>query len=262
MTPDYYAGIGPGYYDLFSTGLAGDVPFYVAQARAAGSPVLEIACGTGRIAIPIAEAGCEIVGLELSPEMLAQFRAKLSALAPEVRERITLVQGDMRTFELARRFPLIIIPYRAFLHNKTVGDQQATLRRIHAHLQPGGRLVFNVFDPNLSLIVAHSGPLGQALTRTGEFTRPDGHQVVVWEARQYEQTEQIVQVQWIYDELGDDGLVVSRAYANLSLRWVYRYEMEHLLALCGFEVEALYGDFEQGPFVAGQEQVWVARRLD
>ena len=87
MTPDYYAGVGPSYYDLFSTGLAGDVAFYVAQARAAGSPVLEIACGTGRITIPVAEAGCEVVGLDLSPAMLAQFRAKLLTLAPEVREQ-------------------------------------------------------------------------------------------------------------------------------------------------------------------------------
>ena len=168
----------------------------------------------------------------------------------------------MRTFELEQCFPLVIIPYRAFLHNMTVDDQQATLRRIHAHLRPGGHLVFNVFDPNLSIIVAHSGPLGQALKQTGEFTRPDGHQVVVWEALQYDQAEQIVQVRWIYDELAGDGLVVSRAYSDLRLRWVYRYEMAHLLALCGFEVEALYGDFAGGPFVAGGEQVWVARRAD
>ncbi len=260
MAIDYYTGVGPGFYDLFSTGLPGDVAFYVAQAQAAGSPVLELACGTGRVTIAIAEAGAQVVGLDLSPQMLARFEAKLPALPVEVRERITLVQGDMRSFDLGQRFPLVIIPYRAFLHNLTVDDQLAALQAIGRHLSPGGRLVLNVFDPNLRIIVERSSQIGQALTHAGEFTRPDnGHQVVVWESLHYDLAAQMVHVRWLYDELGDDGFVLSRAYTDLRLRWIYRHEMEHLLARCGFTVEALYGDFEGGPFVAGGEQVWVAR---
>jgi len=262
MASPYYSGVGARYYDQFSTGLPGDVAFYVAQAQAAGSPVLELACGTGRIAIPVAQAGVQIVGLDLSPDMLAQFAAKLPALSPEVQGRIRLECGDMRTLDLDQRFALVTIPYRAFLHSLTVAYQQATLRGVHRHLQPGGRLVLNVFDPNIEIIAAHSGYLGQALKRSAEFTRPeDRRRVVVWEALRYDMTAQIVHVQWIYDELDNDDVVASRAYTDLHLRWVYRYEMEHLLTLCGFAVEALYSDFDGGPFVAGREQVWVARKV-
>ena len=125
MAIDYYTGVGPGFYGLFSTGLPGDVAFYVAQAQAAGSPVLELACGTGRVTIAIAEAGLRVVGLDLSPQMLARFEAKLPALPVEVRERITLVQGDMRSFDLGQRFPLVIIPSPSFLQDLTVDDRLA-----------------------------------------------------------------------------------------------------------------------------------------
>lgn len=262
MATDYYAGVGPGFYDLFSTGLPGDVGFYVAQAQAAGSPVLELACGTGRVTISIAAAGVQVLGLDLSPQMLARFKSKLPGLPVEVRGKITLMQGDMRSFDLRQRFALVIIPYRAFLHNLTVAEQLAALQAIGRHLPSGGRLALNVFDPDLRIIIERSGEIGQALTPAGEFTRPDnGHQVVVWESRQYDIAAQMVRVRWLYDELGDDGLVLSRAYTDLHLRWVYRYEMEHLLARSGFAVEALYGGFEGEPFVAGGEQVWLARKL-
>src|SRR5262245_48031980 len=111
-----YEQVQARYYDYTSTGLEGDLQFYVEEAQKAGSPALELGCGTGRILIPVAEAGVEIVGLDLSDDMLAIARRKVDALPEEVRGRIEIVRGDMRTFSLGRRFRLVIIPYRAFLH--------------------------------------------------------------------------------------------------------------------------------------------------
>src|SRR5713226_6914921 len=108
------------YYDGASTGLPGDVEFYVEEARKAGSPVLEIGCGTGRILLPIAEAGISIVGLDLAPPMLDIARQKVARLPAETQARIGLLEGDMRDFALKRRFNLVLIPYRAFLHLLTV----------------------------------------------------------------------------------------------------------------------------------------------
>lgn len=256
-----YDRIDAAFYDYYLTGLEGDVQFYVEEAQKAGSPVLELGCGTGRILIPVAEAGINIVGLDRSPAMLSIARQKISKLNIETQRRIELVEGDMRDFSLGRCFKLIMIPYRTFLHLLSPEDQRQALLCIREHLTDDGRLVFNVFDPRLDIIAAHLSPLGAAVKKNREFIHPDtGHRVVVWDTRQYDPERQIIEQYFIFEELDDNGRVISKAYAPLTLRYVYRYEMQHLLELCGFKVEALYGDFRRGPFRYSGEQIWITRR--
>ncbi len=119
-----------GFYDCLSTGLDGDEAFYVEEAQKAGGNVLEIGCGTGRIMIPIAESGVNIVGLDSAPAMLEVARDKIAGLSDETRRRIQIVEDDMRTFQLDQRFDLAIMPYRAFLHMMTVDDQRRALTGI------------------------------------------------------------------------------------------------------------------------------------
>jgi ubiquinone/menaquinone biosynthesis C-methylase UbiE len=261
LPDDIYRQQTAELYDTISTGLDGDVRFYVEEAQRAGSPVLELGCGTGRILLPIAEAGIEVVGLDAAPSMLAIARQKVAALPEETKSRIQLVEGDMRRFDCGRRFSLILIPFRAFLHLLTAEDQKQALASIHAHLIDGGRLVFNLFDPRLEIITAHSGPFGSALKKLQEFVHPQtGNRVILWDTRRYDCERQVLTEDRLLEEVDVSGNIVSRRYATLTLRFVYRYEMQHLLELCGFEIEALYGDFSRGPFRYGEEQVWVARR--
>jgi ubiquinone/menaquinone biosynthesis C-methylase UbiE len=256
-----YDRIDAEFYDYYSTGLEGDVDFYVLEAQKAGSPVLEIGCGTGRITIPIAQEGIAITGLDLAPSMLAVARRKLSSLAPEIQERVELVWGDMRDFVLDRQFKLIMIPYRAFLYMYTPEDQKQALTCIHNHLADGGHLIFNIFDPRLDIIANHFGSLGSALKMVDEFVQPTtGRRVVVWDTRQYDPEKQMIAQYFIFEELDDQGTLVNKHYVPLNLRYIFRYEMQHLLALCNFEVEALYGDFGRGPFHYGGEQIWITRK--
>ncbi len=249
------------FYDHYATGVPGDVEFYAAEARRAGSPVIELACGTGRVLIAVAEAGVEIVGLDRAPSMLTLARDKVAKLPAETRRRIELVQGDMREFALGRKFKLAMIPYRAFLHLLTPDDQRRALCCIRDHLVDGGKLVLNNFDPRLETIVAHRGSLGSALKLDSEFVHPEtGHRVLVWDTRQYEPEEQMIRQYFVFEELNGKGQVVAKTYTPLVLRYLYRYQMQYLLELCGFEVEALYGSFDRGPFRYGGEQIWIARR--
>src|SRR5579859_2562881 len=124
-TDSIYRRRSAAYYDGSSPGLSGDVEFYVEEARRADGDVLEVGCGTGRVLLPIAVAGMTIAGLDPSEEMLSIARGKIAGEAEAVRLRIELVQGDVRTFSLDRRFHLAVIPYRAFLHLLTVEDQIA-----------------------------------------------------------------------------------------------------------------------------------------
>lgn len=247
------------FYDHFSGKQESDIQFYVEEAKKAGSPVLELGCGTGRVTIPVAESGIDIIGLDLSEEMLSVARQKVSRLDIETQRHIQLVEGDMRNFSLDQKFDLIMIPFRAFLHLLTQEDQKQALICIREHLTDHGRLALNIFDPSLKIISEHMGTLGAGIQKQTEFVHPDtGNTVIVWSTRKYDATEQILEASFILEELDDHGKVVSKTYIPLSLRYAYRYEMQYLLEVCGYRIEALYGDFQRGPFQHSGEQIWIA----
>ncbi len=252
-------------YDIVYADYDEDIPFYVEEAQQVQGPCLELGCGTGRVLLPVADAGATVTGVDVSQPMLARARRKVAALPPSVRERITLVRGDMRTIDLPTRFALVYVPFRAFLHLLQVEDQIAALHNIHRQLLPDGRLALNFFDPSLEYIVAHGGPIGGALHTTGEtFFHPrTNHLLVEYATIQYNQYLQRIDQYFIYEEIERHGRVVGRLYRSLQMRYIFRWEFEHLLARCGFEVIALYGSFDRQPHLrAGQELIWIAQKRD
>lgn len=130
-----------------------DIGFYVEEALHAKGPVLEVACGSGRVLIPTARAGVTTVGLDASAQMLARCRASLETETEDVRARVTLVHRDMRDFDLGRTFPLITLPFRAFQHLLTVEDQIACLASVHRHVAHEGRFIVDLFNPSLEMLV-------------------------------------------------------------------------------------------------------------
>ena len=249
------------FYDHFSGKLQSDTPFYLEEAKKAGSPVLELGYGTGRVTIPVAESGIDIVGIDLSEDMLSVAREKIAKLSGEVQNRIHIMEGDMRDFSLDQKFNLIMIPFRAFLHIVTPDDQRQALACIREHLADDGRLAFNIFDPSMKIITEHTGSLGGSVKKMTEFIHPDtGRKILVWDTRKYDTTEQTNETYFILEELDEHGKSLSKIYIRLFLRYSYRYEMQYLLELCGYRVEALYGDFQRGPFRHGGEQIWIARK--
>jgi len=129
-----------------------DIRFFVDAAIDAGSPILEVGCGTGRVLIPTARAGVEVVGLDFSSHMLAVCSERLRQQSTDVQSRVQLVQADMRSFDLARRFNLITLPFRPFQHLLTVPDQRACLETLRAHLADDGRLILDLFNPSLEAL--------------------------------------------------------------------------------------------------------------
>ncbi len=223
-----------------------DIAFYVELAEASDGPVLEVGCGTGRVLIPTARAGVEIVGLDLSTHMLNVCRLRLEQEPKEVQARVQLVEADMRDFDLGRNFSLASIPFRPFQHLMTIEDQLACLNVIHHHLVDGGVLVFDIFNPSLHSLVRDD--LGQEIGDEPEFIAPDGRRVI----RRHKVVErnlfnQINLVELIYDITHPDGQEQRLVHA-FPMRYLYRYEAEHLLARAGFKVESVYADFEKNPY--------------
>lgn len=245
-------------YDAYFTGVNGDVDFYLQEALRMEGAVLEVGCGTGRISLLLASAGVKITALDSSAEMLDVMRRQLAEVDDAVRSRIAVVQDDIRTVRLSERYRQAIIPYRTFMHLLTPQDQVQALRNIHRHLLPKGRLIFNIFDPS-AIMLEHIGNTGSLQFDT-EFTHPVTHnRVLAWHSRQIDIIAQIIYQQFVFEEYGNGDELISRNTSPLTLRYSHRYEMHYLLELCGFEVDALYGDFAGAPF-NGSEQVWIAHR--
>jgi SAM-dependent methyltransferase len=227
-------------YDEWAGHMVEDIGFYVELAREADGPVVELAVGNGRVAIPVAlETGKRVLGIDSSPAMLAVARER----AEKASAKLELREQDMRDFSLEEPAALVYCPFRALLHLSNWADRRQVFERVAAALRPGGRFAWNafVFDPEIA------GHLAGRLR-----PRPD---TSIWEYTDYAPTEARIDIRgWV----GQPGVDEKR----LSLWWINRSEWEGLIDVAGLEVEALYGDFERGPFTEeSREFVWVARKL-
>ena len=242
-------------YDSVYSYVRDDIPFYVDLAEGSGGPVLELGCGTGRVAIPIAKAGVEIVGLDSSQAMLDVAESKADHL-----EKMELVKADMRDFDLGRHFSLVVVPFRGFLSLLTVEDQRNTLLNLKRHLAPGGRLAFNVFVPDHDMLVQE----GDLAYHFRDVTDPEtGETLVIRHQSSYDNYNQIIDARVIVERLDGRGAVAEKLYRDFQLRYSYRWELHHLLETCGFEVVDLFGDFDGSPFdETSTEMVWVVTSLD
>jgi SAM-dependent methyltransferase len=241
---ELYDKLSSEFYDYHAK--RGDIGFFVDYALESGGPVLELGCGTGRVLIPTARAGIEITGLELSAEMLKICRAKLDSEPEEVRSRTSLVQADMRRFDLKRKFSLVTITYGPFNNLVTVREQLDCLACIHRHLESGGRLVFDVFFAGPDVLAIHEET--PIVTGRPPFLMPDGRRVT-WGLRFHDvdYQHQIIHEELLYNILYPDGRRQTLVYPS-SLRFFFRYEVEHLVARAGFTVESVYADFNRAPY--------------
>jgi SAM-dependent methyltransferase len=237
-----------------------DVAFFTQLAVEAQPPVLEVACGTGRVLIPCARAGVRVIGLDLSRAMLDVCRSRLRDEPPEVRDRVELHEGDMRTFDLGRPFDLITMPFRGFQHLLTVDDQRNALANIRRHLATAGRFVLDLFNPSLPLL-GDERWLVQPIVEP-PFTMPDGRLVV----RSYriagrDYFNQVQDVEMTYEITWPDQRQERRTERFL-LRYLFRFEAEHLLVREGFDVREVYGDYDRSPYGAKYpgELIFIATR--
>jgi len=248
-------------YDTLVADWPGELDFYralAAEAKSQGHAVLEIACGTGRVAVRLAHDGADVVGLDLSPPMLAVARKKSAGMS-----NIRWVHGDMRSFELGRAFGLVVIPGHSFQNIVEAADQVAALGAIRRHLVPGGRLVVHLDQPEIDWLGDLTGDQAGVFETSDPFVHPKtGRPFRTLQAWSYQPATQTAISQKVWEELGPDGEVVDRLdRGEVRLHVVFRFEMEHLLARTGFTVEAVYGDFHRNELRDdSSDMIWVARR--
>jgi SAM-dependent methyltransferase len=227
-----------------------DVPFWLALAKREGSPIVEWGAGTGRLAVPLAGAGLYVTGVEVSERMVERGREKSEA--------VEWVCGDMQSARLGRRYGLAVCAFNSFLCLLSVDDALAFLRNTREHLEPGGLLGIEVsaFSPE-ELVDPPGGP-----ELRHDFTRklPDGR-VDRFSVSRYDAASQLLRMRLFYELYGATGELEDRRAHDLTIRVVGRGELDLMLRLAGFEVEAVYGGFEGEPFTAGSDHLIVLARL-
>jgi len=272
------------HYDALNSFLVADIPFYVDEARRAaglrsenphppaknagrvghpeeegppeqmGHPVLELACGTGRLTIPIAQAGVEIVGLDLSPSMLAQARTKAKAAKVE----IEFVEGDCRSFELGRKFALIFMAFNSMQHLYDYASLAALFANVRKHLAEGGRFIFDVFNPKIEILARAAGE--RRLER--EYQDPDGKGKMAFEYSSiYDDAAQVSHIQCYFLRRGPNGEELDVREEQLHLRSFFPQELDLLVRSQGFEIVEKFGNFEREPFARGHPKQVVVCRL-
>jgi SAM-dependent methyltransferase len=247
------------YYDSapMVTQRTHDVAFYANAAKKFGDPVLELGCGTGRITVAIAEAGYRIVGVDISEKMLQRAADKRAHLREEARERLHLAQGDMTRFELGEQFRTVLIPFRPFQHLLETEHQMDCLNCVRKHLARGGHLILDFFQTDPERM---HDPLFEKETLLTEYDLPGGRHVALSErVAAFHRALQQNDVEMIF-QVTHAGGKQERLVMAWSLRYFFRYEVEHLLARCGFQLEAIYGNFDSSALAdASPEMIFVAR---
>ena len=237
-----------------------DREFYLNLCKEVDGKILELGCGTGRILIPIAEAGKEITGLDLSEHMLSVCQKKLSLLDRDIQEKVNLIQGNMTNFSIDDQFNLVTIPFRAFQHLITVDDQLSCFKSIHHHLMANGLLIFDLFQVDLNII--KNRILNEEIEDFPEYELNDGrrlrrtHRVTAFNTE-----DQFNDVELIYYLTAKNG-ITERIIHAFPMRYFFRAEIEHLLDQCGFQIIHIYGDFDKSSLTENSlEMFFIAQKI-
>jgi SAM-dependent methyltransferase len=231
------------YYDAETAHFTDDLPAYLELTERFGGPVLDIGCGTGRVAVYLARHGHRVVGIDISEAMLgrARERAKQEGIPPSL---LTWLQADVTSLALEERFGLAVFAYHGFMHLTSQSQQIAALERIRAHLVPGGGLAIALPNP-VEMFRAEDVP-GLVLERT--FTDPQTGQLVMqFSLASVDRASQIMNLTWVYDRIGPDG-AVWRDLVPLTMRYTMASEMTLLLERAGLHPVELCGDYDFNPY--------------
>jgi SAM-dependent methyltransferase len=250
-------------YDQDMHDWPGEIDFYLKFANAAskkGQSILDVACGTGRVALRLAQTGVSVVGLDLAADMLAAAQQKAHGL-----RNVRWVEGDMRSFDLGERFGLVIIPVHSFQFMLTPQDQVECLQCIYHHLLPGGLLIIHNDNPELDWL-GDIQPARNPPFEAGKiFIHPQtGTKIKPLDRWVYSPTTQTCTQYKVWEELGEGDTTTHRLeFEPMPMHVVFRFEMEHLFNRVGLQVLNVYGDFSEHPFADNSSNmIWLARKPD
>jgi SAM-dependent methyltransferase len=247
-------GIVADLYDVYVPA-TDDIPFFVNESQKCSGEVLELMAGTGRVSLPLIEAGITLTCVDISGELLAILRDKLAqrSLAADI------YQADVCELDLGKQFDLVLIPFNSFAHLVSSEDQRRALERIRQHLTPNGRLILTLGNPT-----KRRASVDGKLRLFRKYSRGDGQgTLLLWLLENFSSTDdRVVEMSEFFEEYDARGILQSKRLMELRFRLTTKEEFEELAKLASFEVTALYGDYAYSEFREDSNamMIWVLRK--
>jgi SAM-dependent methyltransferase len=253
---DFYNTIAR-YYDAENENMTGDLELYSALAEESGGPILDVGCGTGRIMLHLAGEGHQVFGVDTSVAMLERGRQKAKRRV-DLTDLCTFYEGNGLDFAYPEKYAMIIVPYNGLMHFRTHADQRRLIGHLAKSLTDDGILVIDIPNAGEAFATIDDG----AVTLERSFTEPEtGHVVMQQSVSEFNRTDQLQFITWIYDEIGENN-VLQRTVSPLTLRYVFPTELDLLLELNSLKCIERFGGYDQSPFEEGCDRlIAVAARL-
>ena len=258
MEPHDHYGDG-AWYDAEYVHIRADVPYYARVAGETSGAILELACGTGRLSIPMARAGGTVHGIDIAPQMIARAEEKRLKLDPSPRERLSFEVADMRTVRIDRAFEAVVLAFNTLMHMTSDDDLASALETVRAHLRPDGLFYFDLHTPFPELLTRDAtrryDPQEMIDPKTGD-------RYIVTESNEYDARTQINRMYFFYQRVDRDQRPIgSEKQAVLDLRVIFPRELDRWLHVSGFEVIGEWDDFERARVFSGKggRRVVIAR---
>lgn len=218
-----------------------DVPFFLDAARNVRGEILELMCGTGRVSLPLIEAGARLTCVDYSDEMIERLREKL-----ERRDlRAELHVADVRVLNLQKKFELIFIPFHAFAELVAQDDQRETLRRVYEHLADDGQFICTLHNPR-----ARRHSIDGQLHLIGTYSLPEHGELLFWMMQNYAESERVVSAHEFFEEYDAHGVMQKRRHLELRFALIEYDEFRVMAEAAGFQIRAVYGNYDKSPFDA------------
>ncbi len=236
-------------YDLIHVDLTDDIKFYVEEALFSNGDILEIGCGTGRVAIPMAQTGANVTAVDISEAMLKTLSSKISSKNINLKP----IKMDMRALSLPNRFDLIIIPFHGFQSLLQYEDQSECLESLRNHLARDGTLIINLFVPDRNMLEQEQDKV--YFIKNVLLPGAD-RSITLRHSSRFDIPNQIIDTK-LFIDFSEGGRIIESRIKDFSLRYIHRYEAEYLFKNSGFKLTNLFGDFERNNFDPySEEMIW------
>lgn len=237
------------YYDADIHNYSEDILLYREMARRTDGPVLELMSGSGRVILPLAQEGYHVTGVDLSQVLLDMAHER--AIEAGIADNVSLLCDDVRTVELpTEAYGLVFIAINSFMHLTRTKDQLATLTNMYKALSRDGLMIIDLFNPD----PCHLSNEDNRLILEREYDLDDRH-IFKFVASESDMATQISTMTFFYDSLDEQSGQTSRQMVRFPMRWLYRYEMEHLLARAGFTLRSVYGSYDLDDYQSNSERI-------
>jgi SAM-dependent methyltransferase len=245
------------FYDLYVGGWLADLPFYLDFARSLQTPILELGAGSGRLTLPLAEAGHSVIAVDVSPSMLARLQSRLTNAPPQIKQRVQVIESDLCDVDLATAFDLIVVPFYTFNYLLTPQSQNQALKRIADHLTPKGCATIDLFLP---LKHIRQCP-GEPVLKVDRVEEATGNRIRGWNRYEMD-TERRIETRVHRFEITPPGGEVYEREFTTRRRYFIPEELESFFANAGLTVEAIYSGYQRKPLASDAEQMmYVLKRV-